>query len=192
MPKAKSAADKEKKKKANPMLDEEEESTTASAEVAPASDLVEKPEKTEESTVETTVNDEDKDDDKPRKGPVGTAGDANGPLVEKVELPSAKKFGRQGANIDAALGADQRRFKELLAKQEKYPIHIPLSPGEKAGPNCFHDVFIQGLHIPVPKGVMVRVPLGVYTVLMDSLNLNAEAGSNALINRSSAVEDALS
>lgn len=110
------------------------------------------------------------------------------PLVEKMAMPQPK-VEKKANNSSAGLLEDQRKIKGVLENSEKYPIMIPLEPGEKAG--AIKDIWINGLHIPVPKGVMVRVPEEVFNVLANSLKLTSEAGAGFLISRDSKTEDAL-
>lgn len=115
-------------------------------------------------------------------------------LIERVRTPSDNRAKVEAPkNPDAGLLADARRMKAHLEKQDKYPIMIPLEPGEKVGPHCVKDVWINGFHMQVPKGVLVRVPEGVFEVLSNGMELlNNNAGSQMLLSRDEKVEDALS
>jgi hypothetical protein len=111
------------------------------------------------------------------------------PLIETIVMPQAKNQEAKINNSSASLLADQRKMREKLEQDEKFPIMIPLEPGEKQG--TMKDLWLNGFHVQVPKGILVRVPQGVFEVLAKSLKLNSEAGANFLISRDSKVEDAL-
>lgn len=169
-------AEKIKKVKANPLMEDENtkvEDTGADSKVKDAGTMKIEPAKLEEKP----VADEN--------------ANAGKPLIEKMVLPRAKgPAGPVTANASAGLLADQRNMKKKLENDEKFPIMIPLKQGEKAG--SIKDMWINGFHVQIPKGQLVRVPQGVFEVLADALKLTSEAGADFLISRDSKVEDALS
>lgn len=109
------------------------------------------------------------------------------PLVEKMTLPEQPKIADK--NTVSALGADQKKMRTFLEGQQKFPIMIPLEPGESMGTK--KQMWLNGYYLEVPKGEMVMVPEEVFNVLQRGMNLVNMAGRNMLLSRSDDVEDAL-
>lgn len=66
------------------------------------------------------------------------------------------------------------KVKEVVNKERKVSIHIPLSQGEKRG-EAIETVTINGYSWNIRKGEMVEVPLSVYKILADSMGLVSAA-----------------
>ncbi len=70
--------------------------------------------------------------------------------------------------------------KSVYDNEETLPIFVPLEPGEKAGTTL--PVLINDVRFNVQKGRSVMVPKTVHSVIMDSMNMTAEAEAEARLN----------
>jgi len=66
------------------------------------------------------------------------------------------------------------KVKEVVNKEKKVSIHIPLNQGEKRG-EAVETVTINGYVWSIRKGEMVEVPLSVYKILAESMGLVSKA-----------------
>lgn len=82
----------------------------------------------------------------------------------------------------APVGSKAAKMKEILSKQPKVRVLIPLEPGEKRGST--ESVTLNGYRLNIQKGVYVDVPQQVADVLSNSLNQTIEAleGSGLKLN----------
>lgn len=176
------------KKKVNPILDDEENKVDAGSDTG-ATDTAtdneagaEKVDGGEDATAEKPVASKPASSGKPRE------------MIEKIALPSERKLanGAVPNNAQAALTQDAKKMKAFLEGQEKFPIIIPLEPGEKKGPHCFKEGWCNGFYWKVPKGELVRVPEEIFNILSNNMQLTNEAGADKLVSRSADVEEALS
>lgn len=78
------------------------------------------------------------------------------------------------ANITKIMKSDVEMTRAALAKDPQVHFLIPLALGEKVG--AFEDVWINGFHTRVPKGVMSIIPKGVADLLANKYKVEAEAG----------------
>lgn len=74
-----------------------------------------------------------------------------------------------------------KRTKEILDKQPKQSILIPLELGEPKG--TYHEYILNGYRLNIMKGRMVQVPQTVAEDISRSFDLLAEAGANLDMNR---------
>jgi hypothetical protein len=72
-------------------------------------------------------------------------------------------------------------MRDILAKQPKVRVMIPLDIGEKRG--AYETVIIKGLRLNIMKGVMVEVAESVAKIIETSYRLTAEVGQDLLIDR---------
>lgn len=92
--------------------------------------------------------------------------------LKELVIPNLKDSPNGGASLsDEALS-----IKEILSKQAKMPLFIPLDPGEK--PGAYRSVTINGYRFEVKKGVMVSLPISVAKLLMDAYSIESEVLNN--------------
>lgn len=108
--------------------------------------------------------------------------------LKSMQIPNVKDqpFG------DATLSDEALRVKEILAKEAKMPIFIPLEPGEK--PGVYRSVTINGYRCEVKKGMMVQLPMSIAKLLMDAYQIESEVLNNNeynLANKDQATRNAL-
>ena len=103
----------------------------------------------------------------------------NGPPPEEIKL------------VAATHGAKAARMKEMLEKQPKVRIMIPLEGGENPK-DAQLPITINGYRFNVPKGKYVNVPEQVADMIAESYNQTEAAGRDfRLDQRSQATQDAL-
>ena len=79
---------------------------------------------------------------------------------------------------------------EKLAKEDKVTFIIPLAAGESKA--AVMEAQINGQSFAYPKGVYFEAPRSIVSLLMNSIQAEASAGSAKLIDRSEEVRDILS
>lgn len=175
-------------KKANPALEDEEVQTTKPQKSAKVEAEVQTEKEVEPKTSEDTKDPVEETEKPAPKVAAQVAPVKAKPLIEKVQMPSQKRTSLP-TNMDAALAGDAKKMKGVLESQIKYPILIPLGPGEKEG--AIKQGWCNGFMWEVPKGVLVNVPEEIFNILMNNMKLNNEAGRDMLISRDADVEEAL-
>lgn len=87
------------------------------------------------------------------------------------------------SSVDVTRVAEDRiaYMEEILSKQPKMHIMIPLGIGEKKG--ATHEVGINGWVRSYPKGEMLEVPKTVFELLSAHFNITAQAGKEFDIDR---------
>lgn len=115
----------------------------------------------------------------------------DGKKVTLIENPTAPT-----PEDRAAERTDKKRWegkaaamKAHLAAQPKVQFLIPLGFGEKRG--AYETVIMNGYRLNIMKGVLVQIPQQVATLLADSYQMTAEAGSDFLLDRADAVKESL-
>lgn len=106
------------------------------------------------------------------------AADTSANVAEKPAKTAAKVAevaAPTGNKIDAAMKSDKENTRAFLEKQEKVNFFVPLAQGEK--PGTMEDVWINGYHTRVPKGVMTIIPRAVAEILGNKYNVETMAGS---------------
>jgi len=81
------------------------------------------------------------------------------------------------------------KMKEILDKQPKVTIMVPLKPGEN--PESWEYVAINGYPIHIKKNVMVEVPQQVAQIISESYNITSVVGKEHLIDARSDRQTAL-
>ena len=87
-----------------------------------------------------------------------------------VEKKTVSKPVETSSNSDVAVRKDAQIMKDILAKQGKVRVMIPLEIGEKKGAKHFFQ--INGHAVMVPKGVMTEVPETIAELIDQSWNIN--------------------
>ncbi len=163
MPKVEKKVAKKPVKKASPLLDEEQDTTET------------------ESTVETQDNEENGEENgeethavaRPKDGTI--LQDPSIPVVEtKESFPADKDVAPERLNASSGLKSDIEVTRKNLAKEPTVHLMIPLN-GEKAG--SFEDVWINGFHTRVPKGVMSIVPQSIAELINNKYNIEQTVGA---------------
>lgn len=72
------------------------------------------------------------------------------------------------------------RTKEILSKQPKVRMMIPLDPGEKAG--AYRTVIINGYRFDVRKNTMIDLPEAVAALLSDAYQITTDVLENNPLN----------
>jgi hypothetical protein len=99
-----------------------------------------------------------------------------GPVVQEtpVDIQNYKIPGVSDKPIaGVSLSPEALKVKEKLAKEPRIPFFIPLDQGERAG--SYRSVTINGYRCEVKKNVMVQLPTSLVNVLMQSMQVEAEA-----------------
>lgn len=137
-------------KKASPLLNEEEKDTN---EVVKTDDTADNADTSVEEKTDKSI-------------PVKEENKRNAP----VDAPVGSK-----ANVAAEMKSDKEVTRAALMKEEQVHFMIPLALGEKAG--AFEDVWINGFHTRVPKGVMSIIPQSIAEILANKYQVEATAGA---------------
>lgn len=82
-----------------------------------------------------------------------------------------------------------RRSKHELTTGPQTMFMIPLGPGEKVGST--ETVSLNGYRLNVKKGAMVKIPVAMAQIIAEKYQIEMEAGSHMLLDRSDAVTEAL-
>jgi len=91
-------------------------------------------------------------------------------------------------NVAAALKSDIEVTRIALSKEPTVHLMIPLN-GEKQG--SFEDIFINGYHMKVPKGVMSIVPMSVAELVNNKYNVETTVGQEFRLDLNPTKHDAL-
>lgn len=107
----------------------------------------------------------------PAKAPVTkNAGPASLDELRDLKIQGVKDSPVQGTNFSK----EELSIKEILSKQEKLPIFLPLEPGERRG-EAYRSVSINGYRFEVKKGIIVNVPSAVHALLVNALDSTSQA-----------------
>lgn len=113
--------------------------------------------------------------DKPEPSKSSSAVQAS---VSSQQAPSAVREAPLGG---VKLSKENLDMKEVLARQPKESIFIPLEPGEKAG-DAFRAVTINGYRCEVKKGVYVELPHSIAELIKRAYNIQNSVFSNHPLN----------
>lgn len=107
-----------------------------------------------------------------QKAPVAATA---GPAVEKEE--DVRSYQIPGV-VDkpiagVSLSEEALKVKAILAKEPRTPFFIPLDQGER--PGSYRSVTINGYRCEIKKNVMVNLPQSLIQLLMQSMQVEAEA-----------------
>lgn len=95
-------------------------------------------------------------------------------------------------DVTQFLTDDAKAVKNILATQPTVDFYLPLSSGEKLG-QAYETVTINGYRLEIKKGMMVKVPQQVATMLASFLNIQTSVGVDIRIeNKSEETQKALS
>jgi hypothetical protein len=116
----------------------------------------------------------------------------NSKADEGAEKSEGKADGKTPAkaNVDKAMKSDIEATRIALSKEETVHFMIPLALGEKAG--AFEDVWINGFHTRVPKGVMSILPQSIADLLANKYAVEATAGAEFRLDLDPEKQDKLS
>lgn len=153
-------------KKASPLLDEEEK-TTKDSNVEEATDTGSEADNAEDTAEEDTET-------------------KAAPAPKKAEAP---KSGSAKENVAQALKSDIEVTRIALSKEPTVNLMIPLN-GEKKG--AFEDVWINGYHMRVPKGVMSIVPQSVAELINNKYDIESTVGEEFRLDLNADKHDAVS
>lgn len=120
------------------------------------------------------------------------------PVEAPVEaFDPSKKVATEPARVLTDLEKEQKkhqedldRFKKEIAQEEKITFYVPLDPGEEVGAQ--QVVSLNGVSFTIKKGAMVEIPKSIAAVLAEKYQIEMLAGKEMRLDRSEAVENALS
>lgn len=90
--------------------------------------------------------------------------------VDVMKAPAATS-----ENIASQLTEDALKQKAFFESQPKVIMNIPLKEGEKRG--AYESVNVNGYRLQIPKGVSVKLPMGVADILAEHYNIQLGTGA---------------
>mgnify|MGYP003480043655 CR=1 FL=1 len=106
--------------------------------------------------------------------PVAPAAAQGQSFDRRTQIPGMKD------SADVSPEGHALRTKELLSKQPKVRMMIPLDPGEK--PGAYRTVIINGYRFDVRKNTMVDLPESVANLLAESYRITSDVVENNPLN----------
>lgn len=126
---------------------------------------------------------------RPTQSPLNTTQTIAASTVPNIQPAQAQPGPVQGAYIPPSMNPARiakdtyqedpmqraHHMREILAKQEKTWVMVPLQPGEKPGTAL--PVGINGYFVYIKKNVMVQVPISVAELVANSIKLDYDNGA---------------